>query len=67
VDDSATKQGNILEEAIHLIGEMDENYRSQLKQLPDAGVSALLEALKMLHESSGKKLKARASEGMRSS
>jgi hypothetical protein len=67
VDNSKAGNGTVIEEALSLLGEIDGNYRRQLKQILDAEVAALLEALTMFHENSGKRLKSCAREVMRSS
>lgn len=53
------KKEKAIEEALHLVREIDGDYKHQLKQIIDAEAAALLEALRMFHGNSEKKLKAR--------
>lgn len=52
---------NDIDEALRLVREIDADYSRQLKQIIDAEAAALLEALRMFHGNSEKKLKTRAS------
>ncbi len=62
MENSDVKYSNAIEEALRLLAEIDGNYTRQLKQILDAEVVALLEALKMFHENNSKKLKSRVRE-----
>ncbi len=64
MDDSKITHCNAIEEALHLLGEIDGHYRHQLKYVIDAEVVALLEALKMFHDNSLRRLKNRAREAV---
>lgn len=64
MDDSKTTHGNEIEEALHLLGEIDGRYRHQLKFVIDAEVVALLEAMKMFHDNSLKRLKSRVRDAV---
>ena len=45
------------EEALKLLREIEQNYSQQVKRIMDPEIEAVLEAIKMFHENSEKKLK----------
>ena len=61
MDGSSHNNENAIDEALRLVREIDGDYSRQLKKIIDAEASALLEALRMFHGNSEKKLKTRAS------
>jgi hypothetical protein len=61
VEGSHHDRENALDEALRLVRELDGDYSRQLKQIIDAEAAALLEALRMFHSNSEKKLKSRTS------